>query len=229
MKKILILFFSVLLLNITLSAQKKELITVKAGHKILDYFPVSTRYMYSEFTTGRVVLKSGKYSESKFNYNFLLGEIEYIQARDTLTIINKKDLKYIVVTQDTFFYDNGYIEQLRDGSVRVGMKQFIELKEVQNLDTYGVASSGSATNSYGSLPVDGNFYKLSANKDMIFQKTIRYYIATPESGFVIFNKKNMMQLYPQDEDKIKSYLKTNKVNFESLEDLLRLADYIKSL
>lgn len=229
MKKLLCYVLSLIFLNISIAAQKKELITVKAGHKILDYFPVSKRYLYSEFTTGKVYTNNGKHSESKFNFNFLFGEMEFIQGRDTLTIKNKRDLKYIVAGQDTFYYDNGYIEQLKVGPAKVGLKEAYELKEVQNIDSYGVASSGSSTQSYGSLPVDGNSYKLSANKDMIFQKTIRYYISNPGSSFIIFNKKNVLQLYPESEDKIKTYLKGNKVDFGSKDDLLRLARFLDSL
>ena len=229
MKKILLIICSLVVLNIYLSAQKNELITVKAGTKILDYFPVSKRYLYSEFTPGRIMFKNETYSDRKLNYNHLAGEIEFIQAGDTLSIADKKGIKLIVVAQDTFYYDKGYIEQLRSGSLKVGLKQYFELKEIQNKDSYGTSSSGAATNDYGSLPIDGNFYKLIANKDMIIKRTILYYMATPESGFVLCNKRNIMNLFPQNKDKIKSYLKANKVKFDSRDDILRLADHLLTL
>jgi len=229
MKKIIFFICSFLILNVSLSAQDTELIIVKAGTKILDHFPIQERYRYPEFISGRVQFRNGIYSETKLNYNFLLGEMEFIRSQDTLSIINKKDIRFIVVAQDTFFYDKGYLELLSGGPVKVVLKQYIKLKEVQNKDTYGIASSGSATNSYGSLPADGNFYKLAANKDMIFQKTMEYYLATTTSGFVPFRKKNVMQLFPQKADTIKDYLKSNKVDFDSRDDLLRLADYLRSL
>lgn len=229
MNKIIFFICSILILNISLSAQKNELITVKAGTKIFDYFPVQERYRYPEFISGRVQFKNGIYSDTRLNYNFLLGEMEFIQSRDTLSIVNKKDIRYIVVAQDTFFYDKGYLELISGGPVKVVLKQYIKLKEVLKKDSYGTSSSGSATNSYGSLPVDGNFYKLAANEDMVFQKTLEYYLATPASGFVQFSKKNVFQLFPQKEAAIKSYLKSNKVDFDSRDDLLRLADFLCSL
>ena len=167
MKKILFITCCVFVLNISLPAQKNELITVKAGTKLIDYFTVAERYLYSEFTTGRILLKNGNYSDRKLNYNQLAGEMEFIQGRDTLSIANKKDIKLILVAQDTFYYDKGYVEQLRGGKIKVGLKQYVELKEKQNMDSYGTSSSGSATTSFGSMPVDGNFYKLTANKDLM--------------------------------------------------------------
>jgi len=230
MKNTLLIICSLFFLNTSLCAQKNELIIVKAGTKILDYFPLSKRYLYSEFVPGRIWFKSGTYSDRKLNYNHLTGEMEFIQAHDTLSFANKKDIELIMIAQDTFYYDKGYIEQLRSGNVRVGLKQYYELKEIQNKDSYGTASSGSSTISYNSLPnTEGNFYKLTANKDIIFKRTVLYYMATPESGFVLCSKNNMIQLFPLHKSKIKSYLKANKIKFDSRDDILKLADFLKTL
>ena len=229
MNKIVVFICSILILNISLSAQKNELITVKAGTKILDYFPIQERYRYPEFISGRVLFKNGIYSDTWLNYNFLMGEMEFIKSRDTLSIINKKDIRYVVVAQDTFFYDKGYLELISGGPVKVVLKQYIKLKEVLKKDSYGTSSSGSATNSYGTLPVDGNFYKLAANEDMVFQKTLEYYLSTPSGSFAPFNKKSVLRLFPQNEDVINAYLKSSKVDFNKREDLIRLAEYLRKL
>jgi len=229
MKKIIIIFCSVFTVNFSLFSQKDELTTVKAGTKILDCFPISERYLYPEFTSGRVAFKNNLYSDRHLNYNYLLGEMEFIQVHDTLSIINKKDIKYISIAQDTFYYEKGFIKQLSGPGLRLGLKEFIELKEIQNKDSYGIASSGAATTSYGSMPLDGNFYKLTANKDMIFQRTRQFYLALPGSDFVLVNRKNLMGMFPSKEDEIKSYLKANKVKFDSKDDILKLTDFLKTL
>jgi hypothetical protein len=229
MEKILIFFFPALLISISLLAQDQDLIIVKAGTALLDHFTVSERYLYPEFTTGKVFFKNNAYSERKFNYNYLAGEMEFLQQSDTLSIINKEDIKLIVVATDTFYYDKGYIEQIKNVYPKVGIKQFIELKEIQKKDSYGIASSGGSTISYNSMASDGQLYKLKANSDMVFRRTRLYYISTQESGFVFFNKKNVFQLFPKSKDKIKSYLKTNKIKFDSGDELLKLAEYLETL
>jgi hypothetical protein len=229
MNKNVIFICSILILNISLSAQKNELVTVRAGTRVIDYFPLKERYRYPEFTNGQVLFKNGASSTNKLNYNLLMGEMEFLQARDTLSIIKKKDIGLIVVAQDTFYYDNGYLEQIAGGKFKVVLKEYIKLKEVLSKDSYGTSSSGSASNTFGTLPAEGNFYKLTANKDMVFQKTFEYYFATPSSGFIQFSKKNVIRLFPQKEDAIKAYLKSNKVDFNSRDDLLRLADFLHGL
>ena len=229
MKKLYLSFCLSMVLTVYISAQKDELITVKAGSKILSYFPLQERYLYPEFMNGRALFKNGFYSERRLNYNYLLGDIEFIQNRDTLSIINKKDIKFIAVEQDTFYYDKGYIKQINGGPMRIGLKDFIELKEVQNKDPYGIASSASSTTSFGSLPLDGNFYKLTANQDMVFQRIRQFYIAVSGNGFILINRKNLLVTFPANGDKIKSYLKSNKVKFDSTDDILKLTDFLRTL
>jgi hypothetical protein len=212
-----------------LSGQQAELIKVKAGTKILDYFPPSKRYMYSDFTTGRIWLRNGTYSDRKLNYNFLAGEVEFIQVRDTLAIASKKDIRMVLIAQDTFYYDKGYIEQLKGGRVTVGLKQLYKLKTIENKDSYGTAGSGSATTSYNSLPAEGNFYKLTANKDMIFERSLSYYISTGDQDFMPLNRNNVLKLYPAEKDRLKKYLQAEKIQFGKREDVLRLADFLRTL
>jgi hypothetical protein len=230
MKKFLILVFQMTLINISLFSQKYEPVTVKAGMKVVDCFPFNERYRYPKFLNGRIQLTNGVAADKILNYDFLTGEIEFIKGKDTLAITNGKDIRHLVIEADTFYFSRGmYLELIAGGVVKIGLRQYVKLKETQKKDSYGTASSGSATTSYGSLPIGGDFHMLVANEDMVFQRTLEYYISDPDGGFDLYNKKNVLHLYPQHEDKIKSYLKANKVNFDKKEDLLRLADYLSGL
>lgn len=229
MKKKFTLISLVLLLSVCLSAQKNKIITVKAGTRVLDYFPVQERYRYPQFLDGQILFTNGVVSSNRLNYNFLLNEMEFIKSPDTLIIVKKKDIRHIVVEQDTFIYNNGYLELIHSGYVKVYLKQYIKMKDIVKIGAFGMPNRGSSIDSYNSMSLDGNFYELIPTEDIVFQKTLEYYIATPSSGFVDFRKKNVIQLFPQKADEIQIYLKANKVNFESRQDLIRFADYLDGL
>ena len=63
-----------------------------------------------------------------------------IQSPDTLVIVKKKDIQFIAVAQDTFIYDNGYLEVVHNGMVKVWMKQYIRMKEVLKRTAFGQLS-----------------------------------------------------------------------------------------
>jgi hypothetical protein len=229
MKKKVFPVFCFFLFNLSVLAQNYEPVTVRAGMKIVDVIPFSERYRYPEFTPGRIQLKTGVYSDTRLDYNFLNQEMEYIRNRDTLAIANAREIEYISVAQDTFYYDKGYFEIVSGGPVKVVLKQYIKVKEAQKQDSYGSTSSGAAITSYGSLPQNGNFYKLTANTDLMMQRTLEYYFSKTKSDFTPFTRKNAMRMFPGKEKQIKAYLKSNRVNFNTREDLLRFAGYLGTL
>lgn len=216
-------------LNTISFSQEKETIAVKAGHSLLDYFTVSERYLYPEFTRGHAVMKTGVYSEREFNYNFLSGEMDFIQNSDTMEISNSIDIKFIVIAQDTFYYDKGYILQIKNSIPKIGLKERIEFKEILKKDPYGVRSQGEASTAYNAIASDANYYKLKANHDIIFERSRTYYISTHKSGYIVYSKKNVFKLFPKQNEKIKSFVKSNKIDFDIEEDLFRLAEYIEKL
>jgi hypothetical protein len=229
MKKILFIIYTVFLLNVSLFAQENKLITVKAGTRILDYFPVKERYRYPDFSDGKLIFKNGKVNSGRFNYNFLSGEMEFLQSRDTLSVINQKDISFVTVAQDTFFYNNGYIELIFGGPVKVGLMKNVRLKEIQRKGAMGTINRSSSIDTYNSMSLTGNFYQLIPNEDWVFQKTEKYYFSTSSGGFVQFTKKNIMEAFPHKEDAIKDYLKSNKIDFDSGKDLIKLADYLGNI
>jgi hypothetical protein len=154
--------------------------------------------------------------------------MEFIQSADTLSIDNKKDISYIIVGQEIFYYYNGYIELIFNGPVKVGLLQFFRLQDVVKKGAFGTTTRGASINSYY-LEARGDFHWWKPNEDLVFQKTQRYYFATPESGFLLFSRLNILQSFPQHKETIKKYLKSNKVDFNSPDDLKKVAEYLSRL
>lgn len=229
MKKLVLIISSILCLISGSFAQKNENITVPAGTKVQDYFPFKEMYRYPEFTDGIVFFKNGATAASKFNYNLLSGEMDYPQLKDTLSIANPTEIKFITIAGDTFYFDKGYLELIYSDKFKVVFKQSYKQLDIVNKDSYGSSGSNSATDSYSTLQTTGQTYKLVLNQDRIYKKDVAYFLLTPTGAFVLFTKKKVMQLFPQKEKTIDAYLKLNKVDFDSREDLIRFAGYLSDL
>jgi len=218
-----------LLITHFLAAQNSEPVLVKAGTRVLDYFPFKDRYRYQEFTEGKAVSKSGTTNSARFNYNFLSGEMEFIRSADTLMIANHKDVKYIAVAQDTFYYNNGYLEIIRSGSFRVFLNQNIVIKDIRKEGAFGTINRSAASESYSFLITKGFTNDLVPDEDWLLQNTPGYFFSTPEHDYLQFNRKNILKILPAKKDIINKYIKVNKVDFNSRDDLLKLADFLDDL
>jgi hypothetical protein len=229
MKRTIFITYSILFISISLLAQKNESVTVKAGTRVIDYFPAAERYLYPNFTEGKITLKDGRTNTCRFNLNFLSGEMEFIQSKDTLIIAVKKDLYTIVIAKDTFYYENKFMQLIRSGKLRVFINQRIGMKDILKKGAMGSINRTSASDSYGYMDNGKQTYNLKIDEDMVFQKNTEYYFSFSGETILQFNRKNITKILPRKEETIKDFLKSNMINFESKEDLFRLAAFVSNL
>jgi len=226
MKRVLYAICSTFFLLSCLSAQKYESVTVKAGTKVEDWFPYQTRYLYPQFITGKVFLKNGSSSPAALNYDMLLGEITFLKDLDTMVINRKNDLEMITIEQDTFIYRDTYYKIIHSGRLKVCAKDKIKLIEIVKQGAFGTSNRSSAGESYGSMSINKDFINLVTTDDMVLRREAEFYILTSNNELVTFRKKKVIELYLNKKAEIERYLKSNKVNYESQEDILRFADWL---
>ena len=210
-------------------AQKNEQVIVKAGTSAKDYFPIADRYLYPEFTTGKAIFTNERVYPSRYNYNFLYGEMEFIKSNDTLFITDKRDLLFIVVAQDTFYYHSGYLQLIRSGQLKVYLKQNIVMKDIRKKGAMGSINRSAASQSYDYWLTNGLSKDLVAEIDLVLQKAEFYFFSTSGEDFSRFNRKNIIKILPDKKNEIKNFIKSNEIDFESREDLLNLADFVSRL
>ena len=70
---------------------------------------------------------------------------------------------------------------------------------------------------------------MTAVDDVVFQKTVEFYIMDPEGKLADFRKKTLLHIFPQKTIEIEGYLKKNKVNFESKEDIIMFAGFLDTI
>jgi len=226
MNKILLTFLLFLIVIFTLNAQIPDEVIVPAGVRVAGCFPPVKRYLYPGFTQGQVNLNNGNQNSARLNYNLLFGEIEFIRNRDTLTIINKKEIQSIVIDKDTFLLENGYIRLIGSGPVRVGLKQKISLEDILRKGAMGTINRTSAVDTYNTVPVDGRIYDMVPNEDWVFRKTEEYFFSVSPGEFLPFNRRNVLKIFPGQKKNIEEFLRSEKISFDSLDDLLKLAVYL---
>jgi hypothetical protein len=226
MKKLFSLICAMLFIFCLLPAQNFKSVTVKAGTKIKDYFPLDERYMYPQFIEGQITLTNGTSGSAILNYNILLGEIEFINGRDTMVINRKSDLDKITIVQDTFIYRSGYYKMIHGGRLKVCIRDRIKLIEILKQGAMGTVNRTSAGETFNSTSMNGRYTELALTDDMVFQRKIEFFILTLNDDLIPFKKKNVIELYLNKKTEIEKYLKSNKVNFDSQADILRFSDWL---
>ena len=204
-------------------------VVVPAGTKIIDNFPPSMRYLYPEFVQGKIVLKNDKSSSCMVNYNMLQDEIEFLQDNDTLSIVKKKDLKYIIADNDTFIYNSGYVKFVSGQDLKIYCKDKFYLKEILKRDGMGAVNRSAAIESNSSMGNQTVSYDLAVSEDYVYRREISYYIITSNGSIEQLKKQDILNLFSNHKSNIQKYLKDNKIDFQKQEDVVKLAGYLSAL
>jgi hypothetical protein len=231
MKPAILLLTFLFVFKVHTWAQKSETIMVTADQDLIAALSPNQLYRYPQFTPGRITFLDGKTSSGRLNYNLLLGEMQFVNHKgDTLTVDNEHTIKYVIVSKDSFYFQNGYLEWITgNANAQLLKKQYLKELDKRKVGGYGENTSTSAIATYNSYLADNTVYKLSLRGDILLAKKVDYYIGNSNHTYLFANKKNIMKLFPKQETAISKYLQQNEIDFKNEADLLKLLSFLQSL
>lgn len=233
MRLILLLFF-ILICYSDLSAQDSVYVTIKTGQSVKDVLTPADIYQYSEFTFGKVYMRDGSIAAGKMNYSRLYGQMLFINPKgDTLALADERNIKYIVINKDTFYFDEGYMMLMANSAgFKLTEKQTWVLADIRKIGTHDRPTTTVAITSLSSFSNGKDAAKskdLIMNEDVLLRKETQYYFGDKYNLFVPASKKGLQQLFPKDHGIIDDYLKANKVNFNKKDDIEKLYQFLVKL
>lgn len=230
MSKTLLAFIAVLL-TVQVTAQTKKTFTVNSGQKIVEAIPLNEIYSHPEFTLGTVQLKDASEAVVKLNYNSVFGEIQYIDPKtgDTLSLAEEKNIKFVAIEKDTFYFDEGWLQFLAGNStLKMAKKKMLEMTNKEKLGAMEVPGFGSIE-TYSKYTGSQHMRDLVAKERLIFSEHVSYYFGDRFNRFSKANKKGLLKMYSKKEKELEKWLGENKIDFLNENDLIKLFAYLQTL
>ncbi len=223
MKRFFLVNALLLVIIVTVSAQTVQTTRVKAGDDVSKAISDYGTYRFPSFTEGIIFLKNGAASRQQINYNFLVGEMQFIGSNgDTLAIANSDEVKFINISDTVFYYNKGYMEQLvDDDTLHLAVQRNIKI-DYEKVGAYGQSNPASAIDNNQSFFEGSNAYHLTINQDAVIKNTTTYYLISKNEPAVIANKANFIKIFPADKTRISSFIKDNNIDFKKAADLEKL-------
>lgn len=220
-----------MIVSIILYAQDLKTFKVNPGQKVYDVIGPEDRYAFPEFKSGIVYFKNDRIGGSRMNWNALIPAIEYISDNgDTLTLDNLETIRYILISNDTFYVEKVPLWQLaREGNVRLARSRVILVSNHQRIGSHGQVTDASVSSvthlSSSGLPMRD----LVANDIMTFKEHITYYFGNKFGDFKQASKKNLYAQFGNSKREIENYLETHHVNFLKEADMRELLTFLSKL
>ncbi len=219
-----ILLIVILVLNKFSSiAQVYDKKIIEAGHTLSEY----NFYLFAKFDTANVKLKDGRHTFIKMNFNLLLCKMEFISpVGDTLSVSKPEDIDTIYLHNNLFFYNKIWVQILGGSdSVNIAILRNISYDAVK-IGAMGLASHANGIQSYTSLDDGSGLRQLVMNEDVDITKETTYYLLHNNVEMIKATKLNFFKLFPKDKQRIETYLKSQKINYNKEMDLQKLLFFI---
>lgn len=208
------------------SSQTQKRFLVKAGEIPEKTIPIEEIYFFPSFTQGTAILKNGSKSTQRFNYNCLLGELQFISGNDTLSLAEPALVQRVNIDSTVYYFDKGYLRQLlTSGKYTLAVKENIFVGDRRKAGAYGGTSGTSAIDNYSNVFRDGRGFQLELREDVLFKKDYLLFIGDAYSHFTIADKKGFHDVFAGKRNDINEYIKLEKINFNNTDDVKKLFLY----
>jgi len=215
-------------------AQDSSRILIKADQLASEVLTPEKIYQYRNFSHGKIIFRDQTSTEAMLNYNYLNSEIEFIdQKNDTLAIAKHQMLntQRIIINKDTFYYDNGYLQQLLQTPLGKLAKR--EMLIILTEDKLGAFDRSTSTTGAEAMTTFRDYYgsdnaatlRVRENITLVYRG--QFFFGDNYYSFLPANKKNLLKVFHSGKELINNYLQENNVDFRNIEDLKKLFLFIR--
>ena len=231
MKKCMCLLF--VLFPVWVSAQKREIMEAASGDDLTKKASTRMQYLFPEFINGDVYYLGSPKGSGKLNYNMLLGEMQFLENDEVLSLANVKNVIVVAIDNRKFypFGEKEFAEELLSTNIgKLWVRRKGNVIQHSKKEAYGTSSSTSATTSYSSINSDGQQYKLSVRENVMITLNCYYYLVDANGKHVLIrNQKTFTKQFPEHKTQIETFVRDHHIRFDNEDDLKSLLEYCSEL
>ncbi|WP_178987386.1 hypothetical protein [Winogradskyella schleiferi] len=153
-------------------------------------------------------------------YNANLGEMQIRRDNDTIVLNNSENFEITFVSDKKVYKTYSYTQ--KDGSSTRGF--LVVLKET---DSMAVLKEEKIK--FQEKKPSTNGYDKAKPAKYVRSKDLYYYRLGNKVSLLPQKRKEFLKLYPEHSNKLKEFIKQNKINLKEADDLITLFGYIEKL
>jgi len=188
------------------------------------------QFLYPEFTKSKVRMKNGQVQNITLNYN-TVSEKMVFQKDEKLYDMSNPEMVDTVFLQDSRFVPVGkvFYRIVIAAPVAFYAQYKGELQPPGTPAGYGGTSQVSNTKNMSSVQLSTGYYNLDLPADYTVKTNIIYWFSKDGKMLSFVTERQFLKLNPDKETEIKQFIKQNKIRFDRLPDMVKLAEYYNQL
>lgn len=184
------------------------------------------QYLFPSFSKGVVKLKNGKEASLILNYNMVSEKMVFEQKGQYYDLSNPE-------TVDTVYLNNikliprekEFAEVLVTGNYPFYIQHKADLQAPPRPGAYGTTSELTSSNYLSGYQNEMGYYNFKLPEGYTVKKSPFYWIRKGEEWIKVNSEKQVPKIFPESEEKIKKFIKDNRIKADRTEDMIKLAKF----
>ncbi len=210
------------------SQDKKGTVHAVSRHDMLSKLPRDVAYWFNDYSFGQIIYNNGTSNQGLVNVCVVDNSVRFINEKgDTLILMNSNDIQRIFINDSVLVQidDRFYREIACYGSIILAEQRILNFSEPEieaNSSLGGLPPTSMAKKSNIRLVDNDREYTFEA--DIPWSLNVSYVLINGEK---IYNAKrsSFEKIFAGKKDFIRTFVKSNKTDFDSKEDVVSLFWY----
>jgi len=202
-------------------------ISVSAQNDTLSNLP---QYLFTQFDSSIVKLKTGEFSKALMNYNTLTERMAFYQKGSVLDLVKPESVETVYIQKRMFMpFEKAFYEVILNSPVSFYIQHKSDLVSKGRPAALGSTSQTSGITSVSKLVGPTNSYNMKLPEDFDIKPYNIYWIRMNNEMHRFMNERQFLKIFPEKEDQLKKFIKESDININKPEDLLKLATFCNEL
>lgn len=192
-----------------------------------------SEYLFNDFQKNLIYYKDGRVFSVKVNYNLARNAFMFIDENDNnnIKLFAEPEMVRTLKIGDRIFQldSKGLAQELLNQEPYLAVTYRGKSRPEGKQVGYGGRSETASVDSYSSIQSRGHSYKLETEKIILADVEKRYTIKKNKKHKQFLSSKQFLKLYPKEQQEtIRAYIKSNKINFDEPQQVLQLVKYAET-
>lgn len=183
------------------------------------------------FTNSLVIMKSGERKRAVLNYNLVDQEMVFMQRDQFFVLDNPQLIDTIYMANRTFIpiSDSRFYELAVRGDVSLLIQHKAYAESLGVPTAYGARSQTTSYNYVKTIYGGNGAINLKFPNEMIINIDTDYWILRGEIMQLFKNKRQFLKLFPDKKKELEQFIRKNKTDFRSYQNVTDLVSYCNEL
>jgi hypothetical protein len=188
------------------------------------------QYLFPNFDTSSVRLKTGEFFKAVMNYNTLTEKMTFYQNGKLLDLIKPKTIDTICIQNKLFVpIENSFYEVILNAPIAFFIQHKSDLISTGRPAALGTTSQTSGITSVSKLIGDENSYNLKLPENFKIKPYEVYWVRMNKEMHRFLNEHQLLRIFPANENEIKDFINQFHLKINKPGDLLKLAHFCNEL